>query len=354
MTSAAEPLIQHCLDRLGLQPFLDESGVEDVAVQEPGVAWVRRGAWERYDVPAADLLTLEEFAIVSGSLRRQEFGSHAPILDTELPGGPRLNVVGFPQVPPGTISITIRKHEDKVAPPETILKRYVTDSWNKYAERAGFDLEELRDVYKSGDLVAFLIACVRTRQNIVLAGATGSSKTTLLKTLCSAIDHSRRIITIEDALELTIIQPNHVRLVFKRHDAGLLGSRPFGTSPYVVDAQTLCQAAMRMHPDVVILGEMRGKEAWNFVRDVIPPHPGSIISIHANSPASAFSRMVALCKADPAAASYDDHALAAIVANAVDVIIPLEQIDKRFHLHPIWFRGASKNKTALDLLDGEL
>lgn len=353
MTSPAEPLIRHYLKILGLQRFLDEPGVEDVAVQEPGAVWVRSGSWTRYDAPEVDLLTLEELAIVAGSFRRQEHGVHKPILDTDLPalkialhhsngGGPRLNVVGFPHVPSGTLSITIRKHEERIAPLEAITDRYITDSWNRYADRVGADLASLVDLYSSGDLVSFIRQSVRSRQNIILAGATGSGKTTLLKSITSEIDHSLRIITIEDALEIVLLQPNNVRLLFKRDDL----------AEKSINAQILAQAAMRMHPDIVILGEMRGKEAWTFVRDVIPPHPGSVISLHANSPASAFKRIVALCKSDEGAASFDDRALASLVADVVDVIIPLEQHSNgQFHLKPIWFRGASKNRSALDLLD---
>lgn len=338
MSGEAERLVLYYLDRLKLRPFLDDPATEDIAVQEPGVAWVRQGSWTKHEIPEADLETLEELAFVSGSIRHQEHGEHAPILDTELPDGERLNVVAFPHVPPRTISITIRRHEDRVAPVRDIPKRYITDGWNKWVERSGPDLSELLAFYDADDIVGFIQACVKARQNIVLAGATGSSKTTMLKTICSAIDHSKRVITIEDAKEATILQPNHVRLLFDRDD---------------LEAPTkLLQSAMRMHPDIVILGEMRGREAWTYVHDVVPPHPGSVISVHAHSPSSAFMRIMGLCKSAPAAASYDDRALALIVASAVDVIIPLEQISREFHVHPVWFVGEAQRRgqKALELL----
>ena len=343
MISPAEELVREYLDRLRLRQFLDLDGVEDVALQKPGEIWVRRGTWERYDVPEADLPTLEEFAIVSGSLRHQEHGTHKPILDAELPNGERLHVNSFPTVPLGSISLTIRKHEDKVAPPELIPSRYITEGWNRYTERSGKDLSELLAIYDAGDPVAFAKACVRTRQNVILAGHTGSSKTTLLKTIVSVIHHSRRTITIEDALELIIQQPNNVRLLFRRDDL----------AENAIGPETLLQAGMRMHPDIIILGEMRGPEAFTFVHDVVPSHPGSVCTIHANSPSSAFRRMIGLCKGTRAGASYDDHSLATLVASAVDVIIPLEEIGGKFHWHPVWFVGDAhrRGKTALDLLE---
>lgn len=343
MTGPAADLVRIYLDRVHLQDLLDLQGVEDVAVQRPGEAWVRRGAWERFDIPELDLTTLGHLATVAGSLRQQEHGAHKPILDTELPDGERLHVNSFPTVPLGTISLTFRKHEDSIAPPELIPSRYVTDGWNRYAERSGKDLSELLAIYDAGDPVAFVKTCARLRQNVILAGGTGSSKTTLLKTFISAIDDSRRLISVEDALELAILQPNHVRLVFSRDDL----------AENAIGPETLLQCATRMRPDAIVLGEMRGPEAWCFVNDVVPPFPGTACTVHADSPASALRRIIGLCKGNEAGASYDDHTLAMKVASAVDVIIPLEEIDGKFHWHPVWFRGdAHRNgKTALDLLE---
>jgi type IV secretion system protein VirB11 len=351
MTSAADA-VRYYLDRLGLRQLLDLEGVEDVAVQEPGVAWVRRGKWERFELPNLDLVSLENFAIVAGSMRQQEHGAHQPILDTELPDGERLHVNAFPTVPLGTVAEVIRKHEDAVAAPETIPSRYVTGGWNKYIERAGKDLSRLTSVYDSGDVVRFICECVGARQNIILAGHTGSSKTTLLKTVVSAIDHSRRIITVQDANEIKILQPNHVHLLFNRNDSPQPPWLHSSGSKATIGPETLLQSAMRMHPDIIILGEMRGSEAWTYVRDVVPSHPGTVCTIHADSPRTAFMRMIGLCKGTQAGASYDDRTLAQLVADTVDVIVPLEEIDHQFHWHPVWWRGdAQRNgKSLVDLL----
>jgi type IV secretion system protein VirB11 len=347
VTSPAADLVLCYLDRLKLAPLLAEPAVEDLAIQEEGIAWVRQaGKWRRIEIPEINLQTLEDLAVVSGSLRRQEHGVHRPILDTELPGGERLHVNSFPTVPIGTISYTIRKHEDSVYPIEAIPLRYVTDGWNQYARRGKRDLDQLTALYHESDptkIVGFLKACIRARLGILLVGATGSSKTALLKTLCSAMPPWSRICTVEDAKETTILHPNHVRMLFKRDD---LAER-------AINSDILLQCTLRMHPDIVILGEVRGREAWTFVKDVVPPHPGSITCIHGHDPASGFTRMIALCKESPAAASYDDRALATLVAQAIDVIVPLEQIDGEFHFHPVWFAGeaAERKQTALELLE---
>ncbi len=348
MNKPAADLVKIYLDALKLSPLLEDPGVEDLAIQEPGVVWLRQhGGWRRHDIPECDLLTVEEFAVVSGSTRHIEHGEHRPILDTDLDGGLRLNVTAFPHVPLGTISITIRKHEDDVAPIELIPARYETDGWNRYVRREGRGRADLTDLYHRDPspegLVEFLKACVRARQNIMLVGATGSSKTSLLKTLCAEMPRTSRVITVEDAREATILHPNHARLQFKRDDL----------SHNAVTAEILLQAAMRMRPDIVILGEVRGREAWAYVNDVIPPHPGSICTIHGNTPASGFMRLIALCKAAPAAASYDDHTLAILVAQAVDVIVPLEHPGSLFRFHPIWFVGEAEERgsNALELLE---
>ncbi len=344
MSGPAADLVDYYLSALKIAPLLAERDVEDLAIQQPGAAWVRAGgSWREYDIPELDLLTIEEFCVVCGSLRHQEHGEHRPILDTELEGNLRLHVSAFPTVPLGTISVTIRKHEDSVAPASSIPDRYAAGGWDQYVRQSGRKDGTLAALYRAGDIVQFLRGCVRARQNIMLVGATGSGKTSLLKTLCAEIPYSQRVITVEDAQELTVLQPNHVRLLFKRDDL----------SHGEITAETLLQGAMRMHPDIVILGEVRGAEAWCYVNDVTPPHPGSICSVHGNTPASGFQRIIGLCKAAPAAASYDDRALAILVAHAVDVIVPLEQIGGKFRIHPIWFVGEAEERdsTGLELVD---
>lgn len=349
ITSPAAPLLQHLLSPLG--PWLQDPATEDIAVNRPGEAWIRqRGAWLRDDV-ALDGGALEEIAILAGSLRKQEVGALSPLCATELPDGERLQICLPPAVPQGTVSLTIRKHEERVAPLAKLASRYRAHDWNRWRNpRVGRDMTELLALYDTGDLEGFLAAAVRARLNMLLAGRTGSGKTTLSKSVLAAIDPGERLVTIEDTLELTVLQPNAVRLLYSkacpvpRHGDGLSGA--------AADAEALLQASLRMRPDRVLLQELRDDAAWTYVNEVLSGHPGSVTTIHGQGAAQAFRRLFALAKSSPKGAALQDGTLIGLIAAAIDVIVPLEEEGGVFGIGSVWFAAdaARRGETAADLL----
>jgi type IV secretion system protein VirB11 len=339
--SPAAPLLRHLLAPLG--EWLADPATEEVAVNRPGEVWVRRrGAFTRHDVPL-DLDGLESIAVLAGSLRRQEVGPESPLLATELPGGERLQVCLPPCVPIGTVSLTIRKHARGVAPLSSVGRRYRAARWNEWRSlRASRDLSELLALYDAGDLEGFLRAAVGERLNMLLAGPTGSGKTTLSKTLIGAIAPSERIITIEDTLELIVMQPNHVRLLYSKE----------GLSRTAIDANSLLEASLRMRPDRVLLQELRDEAAWVYVNEVVSGHPGSITTIHGSGASEAFRRLFALVKGSPKGAALEDRTLVDLLSAAVDVIVPLHESGGVFDIGAVWFSAdaARRGATAADLL----
>ena len=131
--------------------------------------------------------------------------------------------------------------------------------------------------------MGFLRAAVARRKTIVISGGTGSGKTTLLNALVKEIPRSERLVVIEDAPEIRLDHPNAVGLVAVR---GGLGEAQ-------VDADTLLAASLRLRPDRILLGELRGREAFAFLRAVNSGHPGSITTVHADSPAGALDQIAA-------------------------------------------------------------
>lgn len=343
--SPAAPLLRHML--VPLDEWLSDPATEEVCINRPGEVWVRqRGAFARYDVPL-DLQDCESIATLAGALRRQDVGPDAPLLASELPDGERLQACLFPVVPQGAISLTFRKPGADVVPLAAAGGRYETAGWNRSTdERRSREMADLLALYDAGDFVPFLEACVRTRLNILLTGATGSGKTSLEKSLVAAIDPAERLITIEDTSELVVVnQPNHVRLLFRRDDKGE------GT----IDAETLLQACLRMRPDRVFLGEMRGREAWIYAREVMTGHPGSISTVHGGDAATAFRQFFVLCKGHPATANLDHRALTTLLSDTVDVIVPLREergVFNKRHVGGVWFvaEAARRGATAADLL----
>jgi len=339
--SPAAPLLRHLLSPV--EAWLSDPATEEVAINHPGAVWVRqRGCFARHDVPL-DLAELEEIAVLAGSLRRQEVGAASPLCATELPGGERLQICLPPAVPVGTVSLTIRKPGAAVAPISAIGRRYQVDGWNCWnRNRAERDHGELLALFDAGDIQAFLAAAVQARLTVLLCGATGSGKTTMSKTLISAIDAAERIITIEDTLELVIAQPNHVRLLYSKDN--LSGAR--------IDAETLLQASLRMRPDRVLLQELRDDAAWTYVNEVVSGHPGSITTIHGEDAPQAFKRLFALVKGSAKGAQWDDRTLIDLLAAAVDLIIPFENSGASYRIGEVWFAAdaARRGETAADLL----
>jgi type IV secretion system protein VirB11 len=335
--SPAAPLLRYLLQPL--DEWLQDPATEEIGINKPGEVWVRqRGTFARYDV-RLDLEDCESIAILAGSLRRQEVGPDSPLLATELPDGERLQVC----VPVGTVSLTIRKHADSVAPLAAVGQRYRATSWNRWRSlRASRDMTGLLALYDAGDLEGFLRAAVGMRLNMLLCGPTGSGKTTLSKSLIGAIAPAERIITIEDTLELIVTQPNHVRLLYSKD----------GLSRAQIDANALLEASLRMRPDRLLLQELRDEAAWVYVNEVVSGHPGSITTIHGFGAGEAFRRLFALVKGSPKGAALEDRTLIELLSDAVDVIVPLQESGGTFGIGSVWFiaDAARRSESAADLL----
>jgi type IV secretion system protein VirB11 len=339
--SPAAPLLRYMLSPLGR--WLDDPRTQDIAIQEPGVAWIfASGQWHREDV-ALSLADLEEIAILAGSLRKQDVGQLTPLCATELPNGERLQICIPPTVPQGSVSLTIRKHEQTVAPLSRVKERYRLNDWNAWrATRGRRSLAGLLAFYDAGDFEGFLMEAVRARLNILLAGSTGSGKTTLSKSILAAIDHAERLITIEDTVELTILQPNVVRLLYSKDDLS-------GTE---INAETLLQASLRMRPARVLLQELRDDAAWTYLTSICSGHPGSCTTIHGDDPADAVRRLFLLVKASEAGRALEREVILGLIASAIDVIIPLREKDGEFNINSTWFvaDAARRGETAANLL----
>lgn len=271
-----------------LDALLRDASVDEVMVNGAGAVWVeRRGRLEptatAFDSEAELMHAIERILAPLG--RRVD--EAAPLCDARLPDGSRVNVV----IPPLALTgpcLTIRKFR-----------------------RRGFSLD---DLVSSGTmprpLADLLAACVRSRASILVSGGTGSGKTTTLGALSGAIPDGERIVTIEDAAELRLRQRHVVRL--EARPPSLEGTGE-------VTIRQLVRNALRMRPDRIVVGEVRGAEALDMLMALNTGHEGSLSTVHANSPADALRRIETLSLM--AGLGLPHEAVRDQVASALDLVV---------------------------------
>lgn len=285
---------ERVLDRLtGLgpvQPLLEDSEVSDVVVNGPEEVWVDRGSGlELSDVAFAsedDLVATVERVIAPLGLR---IDRSAPMVDARLPDGSRLHAVLAPASVDRTL-VAIRRFTQRVT--------------------------SLSDLVRAGSAttaqVDELSALVAERKTIVVAGGTGAGKTTLLNLLATSFDPADRVVTIEDAAELSF-EGHVVRLEARPANAEGVGA---------ITIRDLLRSALRLRPDRVIVGEVRGAEALDLVMALNTGHRGSLTTVHANSPEEALLRIETLALM---AGTFSRHSIATQLTTAIDVVVQVER-----------------------------
>ena len=267
-----------------IQTWLDQDNVSEVCVNRPGEVWIEeQGArgMTRKAVPAMskDALTLLAGQVAAGS--HQSVNARTPLLSAALPTGERIQVV----LPPVAIDgggFSIRRQ---------VVQRLSLDD---YAGRGAFqrarvtaaDHRSPLDRHLAGLLAVrqwqeFLRAATAGRKNILVVGGTSTGKTTFFNALAREIPEEERLVSLEDTPELALPQPNVLRMIASKG----------GQGQAQVTIQDLLEASLRLRPDRILLGELRGSEAYTFLQAVNTGHPGSISTLHADSPRAAFERL---------------------------------------------------------------
>lgn len=320
----ADLLAQDTMVRELLRPLLSHlarPGVTELVVNRPQEIYIEIGAtWQRHVAPDLTLEQLHALATAIATYSEQAIGPHQPILSAMLPDGERVQIVLPPAVELGTISVSIRRPSAWIKTlaeydAEGAFSHYV---WARSAtlDRRAAELDpcerQLLTYLQHRQLGSFIEAAVRGKKNIAVVGDTGSGKTTLMKSLCQSIPEEERLITIEDVRELLL--PRHGNRVHLLYAKG-------GQGVSTVTPSDLIASTLRMKPDRVLLAELRGGEAFDFLKLLTTGHSGSITSYHAESCALAAERYVFMCKEHAQAAIYDVPTLKRLVALTLDVIL---------------------------------
>ncbi|MGK6321313.1 P-type DNA transfer ATPase VirB11 [Sphingomonas sp. DT-204] len=311
-----------------LTGFLARIDVTDIYVNRPGEVWAETlgGAIERHDVPALDAATLDRLARQVAALSDQGISREHPLLSGALQDGARIQIV-IPPATRGTVAIAIRKHLSQ----DLTLADYVASGAFGKTEIANVtraaDLDDVKTALALGDVRAALSAAVRGRRNVLISGGTSTGKTTFLNALMREIPDEERLILIEDTPELAIRHPNAIGLLAARSALGEAR----------VTADDLVSASLRMRPDRIILGELRGPEAFAFLRAINTGHPGSMTTVHADSTRGAVDQIALLVMQAGTRLGRDD--VRHFIESTIDVFVQLGRTGGRRHIAEVAVRS---------------
>lgn len=299
-----------------LAPWLGRDDITDIWINRANEIWFETlgGGISREAVEGLDEATLGRLARQIAAYSAQGVSRAQPLLAASLPDGSRVQVVGPPATRDGHV-IAIRKH---VSPDLSI------DQWGEAGAfeglapgKASLESSITNRMVGPDEAPAVLKEAVRARRNILVSGGTSSGKTTFLNALLAEIPGEERLVLIEDTEELKLRHENAV---------GLIAARG-AMSEADVSAEDLLIAALRLRPDRIILGELRGAEAFTFLRAVNTGHPGSMTTIHADTPTRAIEQLVLLVLQAGSRLGRDD--VRHYVRESVDVFVQLSRTNGR-------------------------
>ena len=277
-----------------LERLLADDSVTEIMVNGPFDIWVeRQGRLYETNVRFNDDSHLRRIINKMVAQVGRRIDESSPMVDARLPDGSRVNAI----IPPLSLSgplVTIRKFS-----------------------RKRLDMQELIKIGTlSGETVEFLKCCIAAQLNVLISGGTGSGKTTLLNALSAAISDAERIVTIEDAAELQLNQKHVLRLEARPKNIEGAGE---------IAIRDLVRNSLRMRPDRIIVGEVRGSEALDMLQAMNTGHDGSLSTVHANAPRDALARIETMVLM--AGFELPIRAIRHQVASALDLLVHLERLE---------------------------
>jgi type IV secretion system protein VirB11 len=309
-----------------IQEHLRDLGTTEVVGQQPGEVGIEQhGVWFWRDVPEYDFRRLDALGLLAGSLLSKKFDPANPICLTTLPDGQRCTLCRPPVTPPGTISLTIRipsREVHTIRDPDFDELMQATETRSDRTHPA--DAELLR-LYEAKDWPAFFSLAVRSRKTIAATGSVGSGKTTLLRKLLIEVPGEERLLTIEDTPEFGDL-PIRNRVTMFYGSAG-------------ITAETAVEASLRMRPDRVAMQELRGIEAFAYLRLLAAGHPGGLTTWHAEE-RDPWTPLLLMSKQHPAGREIPDDKLLTILKGLIDIVAYCRRDASGFSVPSVYYRGA--------------
>lgn len=266
-----------------LQPFmqfLNRENVTELCINRPEEIYLEENRiFKKISVPELNLQHLEMFSDLVAEFNEQSLSRETPILSGNLPEGERIQIVRTPACEKGKIVIAIRRPNTQ----DFTLDDYnKMQAFNKDKEHEQADANNtLKILLQENKYQEFIGLAIKERKNILISGGTGTGKTTFLNACLKHIPDIERLITLEDAREVKVIQPNTAHLIVPSKEQGVAN----------VTVERLFESCLRLRPDRIFLSEIRGGEVFAFLEAINSGHPGSLSTIHADSCAAAFEQI---------------------------------------------------------------
>jgi type IV secretion system protein VirB11 len=311
--------------------------ITEIAVNRPREVYLEeKGTWACYEDKRITMEWLHQFAQVVATNQKQEVSEKKPLLSTTLSSGLRIQIVLPPAVAQGTFAMAIRKPGSRQI------------SWEDYREKGFFSRirsvdselskadQQLLSLLNDNKYEQFLKYAVASKKNIVVSGVTSSGKTTFTNLLLSTVPLHERLIIIEDSQEINIPHQNIVRLIYSKGGQGVAQVTP-------EDDLEVC---LRLTPDRIIMGEVRGPETFAFMDTIFSGHDGCITSMHASTPSRAFQRLRIMFKKSEIGRSFETNDIDVMLRAQIDIIVQIQKESDYRYISEIYFDPVLQQKCA--------
>lgn len=313
-----------------IQQWLDDPAVVEIAANGPGKVWIERigaDAMLEKAVPDLDADAIGFLAHRVAGSTNQAVNSEKPLLSASLPGGERIQIVLPPASDRGTFSIRKQVVQDLSLDQYEAMGAFANVSMFRPGELSETD-KVLVDLLERGETKAFLRTAVERRVSILISGGTSTGKTTFMNALLGVVPRDERLLSLEDTRELKPPHENYVPLVASRGDQGRAR----------VNIQQLLEATLRMRPDRLFLGELRGEEAFSFLRAINTGHPGSMTTVHADTPAGAYEQIALMVQ--QAKVNWEKSELMSYIHTVIPIVVQLRRDGGKRGVSEIFFSRA--------------
>lgn len=307
-----------------LMPYLEKDGVTEICINRPCEVFVEfDGVFSRHEVDELEFPFLEAVAGLVAEFNNKEFP--APIVSGSLLNGERIQLVLPPATDAGKIVCSIRRHHSRDLTLNDYQEKGVFDDLLSKENIRQNPEDNLRALYQQRNYLGFINQAIMSKKNILISGGTGTGKTTFLNACLKVVPDHERLITVEDTREVITHQQNAAHLLFNEENAQ-------------ITALNIFKACLRLRPDRIFLSELRGHEVWPYLRAANSGHPGSISTVHADSPEGAITQLVFMMQ--QAGSTSTEEQIRNYIQSIIHVVIQLKRdpdSERFMHVSDVWY-----------------